>query len=176
MYDSPHLGQVTGPIDRAEPLFWWTGMADPRLQLMLHGDNLAASSVEIDHEGVHVKAVTSLGNPNYLFVDLHIDPETHPGTFPVRLVKDGQVLASFDYTLMERDDGSAQRIGFNSSDVMYLLMPDRFANGNPDNDVIRGCGRTTPTGPTSPDGTGATWRALPNISTTSATWGSRPSG
>jgi glycosidase len=113
-------------------------MHNPELQLMISGKNIAGASVKVDYESAKLKAVSSLESPNYLFIDLEILPGAKPGTFPIELVKAGETITSFDYELKKRETGSSSRTGFNNSDVIYLLMPDRFANGDPANDVIPG--------------------------------------
>ncbi|HOF54673.1 MAG TPA: glycoside hydrolase family 13 protein [Prolixibacteraceae bacterium] len=122
---------------RVEPAFWWTGMKNPALQLMVHGKDIALTRVVVNHPGVLLKSVTAVENPNYLFVDLDLGKAT-PGKFDILFQKEGKNLAVYSYELKEREAGSAERQGFNSSDVMYLVMPDRFANGNPDNDEVAG--------------------------------------
>lgn len=125
-------------IDRAEPLNWWVGMENPELQLMLYGDGIGDLSPEIHYDGVMVKRIQPVENDNYLFVYLDIAPDTKPGRFKVSLNKEGDQQLQFEYELKKREEGSAAREGFNSSDVIYLITPDRFANGNPKNDEIKG--------------------------------------
>lgn len=125
-------------IERVEPASWWVGMKDDRLQLLVHGRNLAPLEPAIDHPGVTIAGVERVANPNYLFVDLRIAPDTKPGRFPIRFRERGRVRASYDYVLHERLPGSAQRRGFGPADAIYLVTPDRFANGDPGNDAARG--------------------------------------
>jgi len=122
---------------RVEPMFWWAGMKNPHLQLMVHAPEIGLCRVAIDYPGVVLKSVTSLPNPNYLFIDLDISVAT-PGSFDVQFRKDTKLYATYRYELKEREPGSAGRSGFSSSDVIYLVMPDRFANGDPSNDEIAG--------------------------------------
>jgi neopullulanase len=125
------------PVDRVEPPHWWTGMADPRLQLMLHGRGIAAFTPALRHPGVRITGVQRTSNPNYLFIDLHIAPGTRPGTLDLRLQRGSQVLHQ-PYALLAREPGSAQRKGYSAADVILNLVPDRFANGNPANDDLPG--------------------------------------
>jgi len=122
---------------RVEPTFWWAGMHNPSLQLMVHGSDIGSSRVIIQHPGVIVKSVTSVENPNYLFIDLDLS-KAAPGKFDILFQKAEKTFATSVYELKEREPGSALRKGFNSSDVMYLVMPDRFANGDPGNDAVEG--------------------------------------
>jgi glycosidase len=125
-------------IDRIEPPFWWAGMKNPDLQLMVHGKNIADTRAIISHEGVEMKSVSLVENPNYMFIDLGLSPDVKPGSFEIQFRKEDKIIASYTYELKERTAGSAQRKGFNNADVLYLIMPDRFANGDPSNDAIKG--------------------------------------
>lgn len=129
---------IPAQVDRVEPPFWWTGMVNPHLQLMVHGLDIAGSNPGIDYPGVRVKQVSRLESPNYLFIDLEISGSAKPGSFAIEF-KDGKKnTGSFTYRLLERKPGSAEREGFNSSDVICLITPDRFANGDPSNDIVTG--------------------------------------
>ncbi len=125
-------------IQRVEPLFWWVGMENPELQVMVYGQDLAELEPEIDYEGVTLKRVIRTENPNYLFIDLHIAPRTEPGGFDIRFMKEGRERLRHSYELKARDQKPAGHKGFNSSDVIYLVTPDRFANGNRQNDEVEG--------------------------------------
>lgn len=122
---------------RVEPMFWWAGMNNPNLQLMVYGPEIGNSRVSVDYPGVTLKSVSQVENPNYLFIDLTIEG-AQPGTFPITFLQNGKALAEYSYELKLREPGSANRKGFTSADAMYLIMPDRFANGNPDNDFVEG--------------------------------------
>jgi glycosidase len=124
-------------IDHLEPPFWWAGMASNKLQLMVHGERIADLQPTLDYAGVRIAAVTRVANPNYLFIDLALDQAVAPGAFDIAFKGAGRT-ASYRYQLRQRAPGSAQRHGFDSSDVIYLLMPDRFANGDPSNDSVAG--------------------------------------
>lgn len=124
--------------DRIEPPFWWTGMNNPSLQLMIHGTDIADYRISIDYNGVSLVSVERTGNNNYLFVNLDISPDATPGIFNIDFKDGDKRIFTEEYELKQRNQGSADRQGFNSSDVMYLLMPDRFANGDPSNDEIEG--------------------------------------
>lgn len=123
-------------LKRVEPLHWWTGMHNPELQLMLYGNNIGQLEPHINYEGVRIKRVEKVPNENYLFVYLNIAPHTRPGTFDIALNREGEEVLTHSYELRQREPGSAAREGFNSSDVIYLITPDRFANGNPENDQL----------------------------------------
>jgi glycosidase len=125
-------------IDHVEPPFWWAGMKNPALQILVHDENISENKVELSYEGVMLKSVSSVENPNYLFIDLELAQNVLPGKFDVKFMNDGKVVHSITYELKEREPGSVGRKGFNNSDVMYLIMPDRFANGDPSNDEVTG--------------------------------------
>lgn len=124
-------------LERVEPMFWWAGMKNPRLQLLVYGEEIGTARVTVDYPGVTLKSVSQVENPNYLFVDLDIEGAL-PGQFPIRFIKNGVAVAEYSYELKEREAGSANRKGFGPADALYLIMPDRFANGNPGNDYIEG--------------------------------------
>lgn len=123
-------------IERVEPLHWWTDMQNPELQVMLYGENIGHLDPKIEYEGVEITRIQPVENDNYLFLYLHISDEAKPGTFDIVLGDDGEEQITESYELREREENSANREGFNSSDVMYLITPDRFANGNPENDEL----------------------------------------
>nr|MBD3623485.1 cyclomaltodextrinase N-terminal domain-containing protein [Sunxiuqinia sp.] len=106
-------------VDRVEPRFWWVGMKNPNLQLMIHGEGLAGSHVLVDYPGVSLKSVTQVENPNYLFIDLKISDEAKPGTFQITFTQSKRDRVAYSYELKARTNGSETRMGFNSSDVIY---------------------------------------------------------
>lgn len=125
-------------VDRVEPLFWWTGMKCPNLQLMVHGTDIATSDISVNYPGVCMASVARQENPNYVFINLVISPEAQPGTFQILFRKGKKEQATYSYELKSREPNSANRKGFDDSDVIYLITPDRFANGNPNNDNMPG--------------------------------------
>ncbi|MCK7537381.1 MAG: cyclomaltodextrinase N-terminal domain-containing protein [Marinilabiliales bacterium] len=110
-------------------------MKESALQLMVYGQGIGAYEVKTDYPGVAVTTMVRTENPNYLFVNLEITREARPGTVKLTFTS-GKKQLTHDYPLYERPAGPAR--GFNSSDVIYLLMPDRFANGDPSNDNLEG--------------------------------------
>lgn len=125
-------------ITRTDPPNWWVGMNNTELQLMIYGDDVASLTPSINHKGVSITSTVRTTNSNYIFIYLDIDPETKPGTFDIEFKKDDKVVERHPYALWSREEGSAMRQGFNTSDVMYLITPDRFANGIPENDNVEG--------------------------------------
>lgn len=118
-------------IERVEPLCWWTEMQSD-LQLMLHGVDLQGSKVSVHPNGLTIKEVHNADSPNYLFVDVAV---SKAGKYTFTLEK-GTKATSFEYEIHPRKEGSAMRKGYTSADVIYLIMPDRFANGDPSNDML----------------------------------------
>lgn len=120
-------------IRRVEPPSWWTGMNTP-LQLLVHGENISEYDVRIEGErGVKVSRVHRADSPNYLFVDIDIAPGATPGTYSLVFSRDGKSF-SYPYQINAREKDSASRGSFTTADMIYLIMPDRFANGDPSND------------------------------------------
>ena len=120
-------------VTRVEPLSWWTGMKMP-LQLLVQGEGISQYDVAIEGgKGVSVEKVNKADSPNYLFVDVKIAPNAKPGTYYIVFSKDGQSF-KYPYEIAAREAGSAERRGFTTADMIYLIMPDRFANGDPSND------------------------------------------
>lgn len=120
-------------IAHMEPPFWWAGMQHKGLQLMVHGERIAELEPALSYPGVRIASVTRVPSKNYLFVDLAIEPDARPGSFDIVFRGAGRETR-YAYRLLAREAGSAQRIGFDSSDAIYQVMPDRFANGDPAND------------------------------------------
>ncbi|MDG3584001.1 glycoside hydrolase family 13 protein [Galbibacter pacificus] len=118
-------------IERVEPPFWWSGMQKSELQLMIYGENIASFQPKTDE--IAILEVKKTENPNYLFVTIDTK-NVVAQKFNIDFEKNGKVAFSEEYELKERKQNSAQRKGFDSSDMIYLLMPDRFANGNTKND------------------------------------------
>jgi glycosidase len=125
-------------IERVEPSSWWVGMKDPRLQLLVHGPKVAELEPAIDYVGVAITGVERVANPNYLFVNLTVAPDARPGTVRIDFRRKGRTVTTRNYPLSAREPGSAERKGFGPQDAMYLVMPDRFANGDASNDTVKG--------------------------------------
>lgn len=125
-------------LERVEPMFWWTGMKSPELQLLVYGENISSTDVALEYLGIELIAVTKVKSPNYLFIDLKLAKNVQPGNFEIQFKSDKKVVQTFLYELKARENNSATREGFNSSDVIYLITPDRFVNGNPANDWVEG--------------------------------------
>ena len=123
-------------IKKVAPSFWWAGMKNPELQILLYGENLALSDVSVSGEGIYLKETVRQDNPNYLLLYLDLS-EAKAQTFQI-LLKSGKKERRISYELKARGRKGEEVKGFTSEDVLYLIMPDRFANGCPENDVIDG--------------------------------------
>jgi len=118
-------------------MFWWAGMQNPDLQLLVHGENISETEVSINYEGVKLSKVNKVENPNYLFLDIVISKNAKPGIFKIKFKKNNKLVETYKYELKERNKKPNIHQGFNASDAIYLLMPDRFSNGNPANDNVK---------------------------------------
>ena len=123
-------------IKHLEPESWWVGMKEGQLQLMVHGDQIADLTPDLSYPGVTIQRVIRVANKNYLFIDLEIGTVAQAGEFAIDFKLQNELVLSYTYHLNARKKGSSQRIGFNAADAIYLVMPDRFANGNQNNDSV----------------------------------------
>ncbi len=131
-----HSAARAANIEKMAPTFWWAGMKNPELQILLYGKDIASSDVTISSQDVILKEVVKQANPNYLllYVDLS---EAAPQTFNI-VLKKGKKTTTVPYELKQRTRKGEDIEGFTAQDVLYLIMPDRFANGDPSNDVVEG--------------------------------------
>lgn len=123
-------------IKKVAPSFWWAGMNNPELQVLLYGEQISSADVSISSDDIVLQEVVKQDNPNYLILYLNTS-EAAPQTFDICLKQDKKQTV-IPYELKQRRADAAQIEGFNSSDVLYLIMPDRFANGDASNDIIPG--------------------------------------
>lgn len=122
-------------IQRIEPPNWWVGFKNQELQLLVHHPNITHATPEISYPGLSLKKVNKADSPNYLFLDLDISATTKAGKFYITFkFENGDNLVQ-TYELKSREKPSHEYVGFDSSDVIYLITPDRFANANPENDI-----------------------------------------
>ena len=126
------------PIERVEPPNWWAGMEHEDLQLMVYGDNIQSLSPKINYPGLQLVNVILPTNENYIFINLKMMQNLQPGTVNIDFYKDGQKITTHPYRFEQREKGSAQRKGFDNSDLLYLITPDRFVNGDANNDEVTG--------------------------------------
>ncbi|MEJ2593604.1 MAG: glycoside hydrolase family 13 protein [bacterium] len=123
---------------RVEPPSWWTGMKNKNLQLMIHGENISQTRALIDYPGIEIRQTIYVESPNYMFLNLKLDENTQPGNFDIVFKKGKKTVNTYQYVLNKRVSDPKLYQGFDNSDVIYLLMPDRFANGDLSNDNVEG--------------------------------------
>ena len=123
-------------IKHMEPASWWVGMQDKSLQLLVHGDDISELTPKLNYPGVSIKDVIKVSNKNYLFINLIIAPGAAAGKLPIAFTQQDKPVVTIEYPLQARAANSSQRRGFGPSDAIYLIVPDRYANGDASNDNI----------------------------------------
>ena len=122
-------------VSRIDPTDWYAGMKNPSLQLMVYGDNIAAANVSLGtYAGAKIDSIVKPDSPNYLLVYLNLDG-AKPGTLHLNFRVDDR-LRTVNYELRERKMKGEERMGFTNADVLYMLMPDRFAQGETNSDSL----------------------------------------
>jgi glycosidase len=121
-------------IKRIEPAFWWTGLQQKEIQLLVYGTEISGANVEINYPGVVISKIEQVENPNYQFIYLILDENVKPGVVTINF-KEGKLKKTIPFELKSRSKTTYK--GFNASDAIYLITPDRFANGNTANDSIK---------------------------------------
>ena len=139
---------VTPNVTRIDPTNWFAEMQDPTLQLMVYGKDIKFADVTTDYPNVKIDSLVRLDSPNYLLVYLNLKG-AKPGEVTLTFSNKNGKKTTKKFQLKAREMAGVDRKGFDISDVLYMLMPDRFANGNPKNDVIKGmedqlCNRNEP--------------------------------
>lgn len=123
-------------IKHLEPAFWWTGMEHKQLQILVHGDQISELSPNFSYPNLELDSVVRTSNPNYLFLYLSLNEATTAGSFDLIFKKGKKEKLRYTFELKQRRENSSERIGFNTTDAMYLITPDRFANAIPENDEV----------------------------------------
>lgn len=139
---------ATPNVTRIDPTNWFADMQDPTLQLMVYGKDIKFADVTTDYTNVKIDSLVRLDSPNYLLVYLNLKG-AKPGEITLTFSNKNGKKTTKKFQLKAREMAGADRKGFDISDVLYMLMPDRFANGNPKNDIIKGmedqlCNRNEP--------------------------------
>ncbi len=130
----PFIVLSQNPALRIDPPFWWAGMTNSSLQLMCYGENISETEPKFNYPGVELERIVRLENPNYLVLDLEVSASAVPGKIPIVFEYMREVRFFEEYELRGREEGSKSRQGFGKEDVIYLIMPDRFSNGDTTND------------------------------------------
>lgn len=125
----------TSQIDKVHPPNWWIGHKNPNLQLLIKAEKINDYEVNINYPGVKITNIHNADSPNYIFLDLEISDKAKEGSFIITFTKENKTL-SYSYKLRKKRSLEDQSNGFDSSDAIYLITPDRFANGNYENDII----------------------------------------
>ena len=125
----------TSQIDKVHPPNWWIGHKNPNLQLLIKGEKINDYEVDINYPGVKISNIHNADSPNYIFLDLEISDKAKEGSFLITFTRENKTL-SYSYKLRKKRSLEDQSNGFDSSDAIYLITPDRFANGNYENDII----------------------------------------
>lgn len=128
-------------VAKIEPPNWWVGMRWNAVQLMVYGENLTGIDARFSDPRIKVREVHQIANPAYAFIDIEIPGDLPPGNYPLQLQRGDETLA-VDYPLLARETDGARHQGFGPADVVYLITPDRFANGDPANDFLPEMGDT----------------------------------
>lgn len=129
-------GWASAQSYRVEPPNWWVGFKQQELQLLIHAEGIALSKVALSYPGISIKQIHLANSPNYLFVDLEIGANTQAGTFEIKIDRAKGKTLRIPYEIKTRTKNPENYKGFDTSDVIYLITPDRFANGNPANDAF----------------------------------------
>ncbi|UKM64353.2 glycoside hydrolase family 13 protein [Flavobacteriaceae bacterium GSB9] len=130
-------------IERIEPSNWWIGFKNKNLQLLVKHPSISEYTPEMSYKGVSLLKINKADSPNYLFLDLNISEQASAGKFNIVFKHEHKEELVQTYELKSRDRPAVDYIGFDSSDAIYLITPDRFANGNPDNDIIESLNEKT---------------------------------
>lgn len=123
-------------VNRIDPTHWYVGMKDASLQLMVYGQGVRDMDVTVSYPQARIDSVVRLDSPNYLLVYLNLDGAS-AGEMPLTFTHKGKKQV-VKYLLKDREKPANERYGFTNADVLYMLMPDRFASGSSKNDQIKG--------------------------------------
>ena len=135
---SEPVAEIQNDIEKVEPPHWWIGFKNQKLQLLVKHPNIGSAIPKTNYSGVSIAEVHKADSPNYLFLDLEISETAKAGKFNIRFqLEDASELIQ-TYELKSREKPAEDYIGFDSSDAIYLITPDRFANANPKNDEVEG--------------------------------------
>lgn len=124
-------------INRIDPPNWWIGMKDSTLQLCVFGKEISTWDVTTQYPGVRIEKVTKADNPDFIFIDLSLSSNVVPGNLNLIFSK-GKAITQYPYSVYAREKTKTGHSGFDSRDLIYMLMPDRFSNGDLSNDVLKG--------------------------------------
>ena len=129
--------QLIDLIERVEPPNWWVGMKTKNLQILVYGNSINDLIPKISNSNIELTSFDKVKNENYLFLNISISENAKPDEVEIDFYKNNVVVDRYIFSLLNREKNASNVEGFNSSDVMYLITPDRFANGDSTNDDIK---------------------------------------
>tara|TARA_B100001059_G_scaffold17115_1_gene14069 strand:+ start:201 stop:2099 length:1899 start_codon:yes stop_codon:yes gene_type:complete len=129
--------QLIDLIERVEPPNWWVGMKTKNLQILVYGNSINDLIPKISNSNIELTSFDKVKNENYLFLNISISENAKPDEVEIDFYKNNVVVDRYVFSLLNREKNASNVEGFNSSDVMYLITPDRFANGDSTNDDIK---------------------------------------
>ncbi|MEM6965625.1 MAG: glycoside hydrolase family 13 protein [Bacteroidota bacterium] len=125
-------------IQRMDPPNWWVGMEHRDIQIMFYGKNIGAYTPSINSKEVIIEQIIQVANPNYLFLNVSISPKAKAQDVVIDFLENGKKVESKTFPILARKRGADEIVGFDPSDAIYLITPDRFVNGDPSNDNVNG--------------------------------------
>ena len=128
--------KLSNKIERVEPPNWWVGMKTRDLQLLVYGKNISDYVPVINSSNAKLVSTEKVKNKNYLFLNISISKNAEPENIEINFLNDNIIVDRYKFSLLERKENSSKVEGFNNSDVMYLITPDRYVNGDPENDDV----------------------------------------
>ena len=129
--------QLIDLIERVEPPNWWVGMKTNDLQILVYGNSINDLIPKISNSNIELTSFNKVQNENYLFLNISISENAKPDEVEIDFYKNKVLVDRYIFSLLEREKNASNVEGFDSSDVMYLITPDRFANGDSKNDDIK---------------------------------------
>ncbi len=128
---------LSAQIYHVEPPNWWAGMKNQNLQLLVHGNGVGETTPQLSYPGIVIQKINTADSKNYLFLDLYLSGSAKPEAFAIYFVKDGDTMYIHNYTILANQKDAPVK-GFTAADVIYLVNPDRFVNGDVTNDIVPG--------------------------------------
>ena len=129
--------QLIDLIERVEPPNWWVGMKTNDLQILVYGNSINDLIPKISNSNIELTSFNKVQNENYLFLNISISENAKPDEVEIDFYKNNVLVDRYIFSLLEREKNASNVEGFDNSDVMYLITPDRFANGDPANDDVK---------------------------------------
>ena len=124
-------------VDKIEPPNWWVGMNWNRVQLMVYGNALTNINARFDDDNLKIEEIHKIENSAYAFIDILIPPDIEARTYQL-ILSNSENEIRIDFQIFDRNINEQEHRGFNSDDIIYLITPDRFVNGDPSNDLVSG--------------------------------------